>query len=141
MYVNIPTLLDICAYNIVEKSIDFEDIIGQERAKDRILQFHHLLRFGGQTAEGRAGLSLMRYLMGKGSQDYIEEIDRAFLLLGAFAGVVDEAISEKISQAMPPTFLLKKLQKESREVIISFYLFSCLPLDFEKLEFLCKMRD
>lgn len=140
MYTNVPSLLDICAYNVVEKNIDVEDIRGNERCNEKILFYHRISLLAHQKGEGSSRASFLKYLMGRGPQDHLEEISSAFLLLD-FAGVVNGPISEIITQAMPPTFLLKKLTREVRELIISFYLFTCVPIDFEKLEFLCKMKE
>lgn len=140
MYTNVPRLLDICAYNIVEKNIDVEKLRGNEKCTEKILFYRHISLSAYQKGEGSSRASFLKYFMGRGSQDCLEEISEAFLLLD-FAGVVDGEVSEIITQAMPPTFLLEKLARKVRELIISFYLFTCVPIDFEKLEFLCKMEE
>lgn len=140
MYTNTPSLLDICAYNVVEKNIDVGKLRGNEKCTEKILFYRRISLSAHQKGEGSSRASFLKYLMGRGSQDCLEEISTAFLFLD-FAGTISGATSEIITQAMPPTFLLKKLAREVRELIISFYLFTCVPIDFEKLEFLCKMEE
>lgn len=140
MYANVPSLLDICAYNVVEKNIVVGEFRGNEKCTEKILFYRRISLLAYQKGEGSSRASFLKYLMGRGPKDHLEEISSAFLLLD-FAGVVDGEVSEIITQAMPPTFLLKKLTRKVRELIISFYLFTCVPIDFEKLEFLCKMEE